>query len=834
MSFGATKLLSASGGKAYEIDQSLMFDVTDSSYLSRNYGTDANSYRKWTLSTWIKYDSTNYSGGTIWGSWDSSTQSDTSYGWLGFYQDKLHMGGWFTNWRVTNRKFRDVGAWMHLVVAVDTTIADGSADNRIKIYINGAEETSFATKNNPSQNTELPWNKNQQHRLGAINGSTAYYLGGYLAETQVIDGSQLTPSSFGETDAVTGQWIAKKYEGTYSGYSFYLKYVSGALGTDSSGSGNNYTANNLANADVLLDTPTNNFPTVNSLEPYNSTVSTLVQGNRKVLAASYSSGNYGNHFMTFKLPESGKWYVEMVGGVQAGDGNRAQLVVNEGFIIPSQSGSIAANANSTGIDLDLYANTLDMYDGGSDVGTQVTGLTASYYVVALAIDVDNNKVYGGYDSGSAITWLNSGDPAGNSNGTAHTFTSESLIGVATTTSSDDANRSYLAINFGQSSAFAFSSWTPRSNADGSGEGDFYYSPPSGFKALCSQNLPTPAVKKSTENFNTILYTGNDTDDRTLTGVGFQPDWVWIKTRDTTNYHMLFDSVRGVSKDLHTGRNHAETVASDPNNSLVAFTSDGFTVDDSSGYSDLNSSSHNYVAWNWKAGGSGSSNEDGSINTTATSVNTTAGFSISTYTGTGSTATVGHGLGVVPSVIIIKNRDQTDDWAVYSRGDATDYLAFNDADGSTDDNTYWNDTAPTSSVFSVGTAHNVNASSEDYVAYVFAEVEGFSKFGSYEANNSTNGVFVNTGFTPSWIVFKYMDGSGEWWWMLDSTRDTTNLNTEVMYINSYSAESSIGSSGGVDFLSNGFKIRATNGGINSANTYFYMAFAEFPFKYANAR
>jgi len=704
----------------------------------------------------------------------------------------------------------------------------------------------------------------------------------------------------------------------------------------------------------MLDSPTNNFPTVNSVEPYNSTVSTLVQGNRKVLAASYSSGNYGNHFMTFKLPESGKWYVEMVGGVQAGSGNRTQLVVNEGFIIPTQGSNIASNANSTGIDLDLYGNTLDMYDGGSDVGTQVTGLTASYYVVALAIDVDNNKVYGGYDSGSAITWLNSGDPAAGSNGTAHTFTSNSLMGVAVTTSSDNSNRSYLAMNFGQSSSFAFSSWTPRGNADGSGEGDFYYSPPSGFKALCTKNFPDPAVKKSTDHFNTVLYTGDGESTRTITGAGFQPNFTWLKSRTEAYSHLLYDAVRGAgaSKALKSNSNAVEGENDNATYGyLSAFASDGFSlVHGSSSASFTNENNDNMVAWNWLAGGTapsktyavkvvsdtgnkyrfddygtsavtlnlqeggtytfdqsdssnsghplrfsttsdgshgggseyttgvttngtpgssgaytritvaasaatlyyyctahsgmggqantnstfGATNLDGSI-LSVVSENTTSGFSIASYTGTGANATVGHELGVVPSMLWVKNRDTDDNWRVFSRGDNTDYLTLNYTNGSTDDNTTWNDTSPTSSVFTIGTDTNTNRSGDDFVAYCFAEVEGFSKFGTYEANNSTNGPFIYTGFTPSWIVFKYIDGAGEWWWMLDSTRDPySNLVTEVMYVNATTAEGGISSSGGVDFLSNGFKIRATNGGINSANTYFYMAFAEFPFKSANAR
>ena len=265
---------------------------------------------------------------------------------------------------------------------------------------------------------------------------------------------------------------------------------------------------------------------------------------------------------------------------------------------------------------------------------------------------------------------------------------------------------YGTFNFGQNGSF-LGSVTSQGNADGNGIGDFYYSPPSGYLALCSKNLSTPAVKKSTEHFNTVLYTGDETA-RSITGVGFEPSWVWIKERSAGGSHRIFDQVRGLNKVLQSDQTREELDRTE----VTAFNSDGFSLADSV---TVNQDGVTHVAWNWKANGSGSSNTDGSINTTATSVNTTAGFSISNYQGTGSNATVGHGLGVAPSVIIIKNRSQADDWAVYSRGDATDYLELNTNSysqlASTDDNTYWNDTAPTSSVFTIGTAQSVNASSE---------------------------------------------------------------------------------------------------------------------------
>ena len=839
MSRTAHKLLAASGSKdAYEIDQSLMFEVADSSYLNRT-PSSASNQRTWTFSTWFKNTSENYAGGSIWTSWNSSTQSDASYGWMGLYQDKLHIGGWFTNWRVTNRLFRDVGAWYHIVIAVDTTIADGSADNRVRIYINGVEETSFATKNNPSQNTDLPWNSTQQHRLGAINSSTAYYLGGYLAETHCIDGSQLTPSSFGETDSVSGAWIPKEITGlTYGTNGFYLKFVSGAIGTDSSGEGNNYTANNLANADVLLDTPTNNFSTLNGIQAFNTTTGVLTQGNLFFAAGAYSSGHYSNISSTFNVPASGKWYAECRISIEAGGGN----VTVFGVVDQDINWSGVANENLTGMDgffTSLYGNYIKVVDSGS-VGTGNTSATATSYILGMALDVDNGYAYFGVDSGSAMVWYQAdgstsgGDPTSGSTGTggfARTFTTNDTITVSVSVSSSGGDGSQNHLNFGQNGTFCGTE-TAGGNADGNGRGNFFRSPPSGFKALCSKNLPTPAIKKSTEHFNTVLYTGTGNLDYDITGVGFRPDFNWIKKRSEADDHVITDAVRGAGQVIKSQANSAEE---DWTDYVGPFLADGIRLSDVQQGDAVNESGQTYVMWNWKANGSGSSNEDGSINTTATSANTTSGFSVSTYTGTGSNATVGHGLGVAPSAIIIKNRGVADDWAVYSRGDATDYLELNTTNATADDNTYWNDTAPTSSVFSIGTAHSVNASSETYVAYCFANVEGFFKSGTYTGNGAAeDGTYVYTGFSPALVIVKEASSAGGSWFMWDNKREVGNVKDAVVWADGTYAETAHAEYE-IDFLSNGFKLRGNSAASNqSGQTMLYLCWAESPFKYANAR
>ena len=331
------------------------------------------------------------------------------------------------------------------------------------------------------------------------------------------------------------------------------------------------------------------------------------------------------------------------------------------------------------------------------------------------------------------------------------------------------------------------------------------------------------INKSTAHFNTKLWSGNN-GTQAITGVGFQPDWLWIKARTgASNNHRLVDAVRGVTKVIYSSSNSAEGTASGVPQS---FDSDVFTLNTSD--SAINGNGVNYVGWNWKAGtGQGSSNTDGSINTTYTSVNTTAGFSICSYTGTGSNATVGHGLGVAPKMILIKRLSADDNWIVYHNslgGTKNLYLDATNAEATRSDT--FNNTAPTSSVFSLGSATGTNGSGSTYIAYCFADVKGYSKFGSYTGNGNADGTFIYTGFKPQLVMLKQTSGATNWA-MNDIKRQQYNAQDIILYADSTGAES--GYSGNFfDILSNGFKQRMSGSYYNgSGNTYIYMAFAQAP-------
>ncbi len=341
------------------------------------------------------------------------------------------------------------------------------------------------------------------------------------------------------------------------------------------------------------------------------------------------------------------------------------------------------------------------------------------------------------------------------------------------------------------------------------------------------------INKSTDYFNTKLYTGNGSTNA-ITGVGFQPDWLWLKDRSAGGGHILVDAVRGNNKSLSSQDTNAEVTRTDI---VTAFNSDGFTLGADSG-NFVNVSGNNIVSWNWKANGAGSSNTDGSITSTV-SVNTTSGFSIVTGTENASGSwTVGHGLGVAPQVIICKTTGATSDWFVWheSLGPTRlgeKFLKLNStAVSPANDSVVWNNTVPTSSVFSMGSG--VWNDSATFVAYCFAEKQGYSKFGSYVGNGNVNGSFIYTGFSPAFVICKKTSGADNWMMFTNKISSSTgtdggyNIHSRILEANGSGAEQSVGTDQGLDFVSNGFKIREDNANLNgSGATYIYMAFAEAP-------
>jgi hypothetical protein len=495
---------------------------------------------------------------------------------------------------------------------------------------------------------------------------------------------------------------------------------------------------------------------------------------------------------------SGKWYWEAtcISGDYAGIGLRFGI---DNISTPVGSGVRPGNTATS------YVYT--SWNGNKNNNSTSTAYGSTYTtndVISVALDLDNGRIWWAKNG----VWQASGDPAA---GTNAAFTG--ISGSYTAIFGDDTGGGItIGINFGQR--------------------PFAYTPPSGFRSLCTTNLPASTVLKGSDYFNAVLWTGNSTASQAITGVGFQPDLVWAKSRPANSGQDWVDAVRGATKNIQSNSTAAETTS----NTVISFQSDGFTVGDGLGY-DINKSGESVVGWCWNAGGSNATNTSGTITSTVRA-NTTSGFSIVTYTGTGANATVGHGLGVAPQMVIVKRRSTGGtNWAVWHTGiAATERLELNATDAKSTDATAWNSTSPSSTVFSVGTAIATNLSSGTYVAYCFAPVAGYSAFGSYTGNGSSDGPFVFTGFRPRWVMFKKSSGTSNWG-IVDTARDTFNVTDLYLYANLSNAEATGTSTSGpfLDVLSNGFKLRGNSGDINdSSATYIYAAFAESPFKYALAR
>ena len=741
----------------YEISQSARFNDDDSSYLHRT-PSSAGNRRTWTWSGWVKRGNlgSKYFFGAVNTGTDSIGFTSTGIITIGFNNandGKLQ----------TNRLFRDVSAWYHIVVGVDTT--SGTAGDRIRLYVNGVEETSFSADVAPSLNYDTGVNNTVSNTVGSLSAPSGYF-DGYLAEVHLVDGSQLTAASFGETDSTTGQWVPKAYSGSYGTNGFYLQFQdSSAFGDDTSGNGNDFTSSGLAAADQMSDSPTDNHCTLNPLWVDQHTLS---DGN---LVASAAGDSAAIGTMAFDVTDSDGFYFEAKVTTAATYPNVGIRTVES----PSQVGAVTSlSGNSTG----RYSFT------GSDGNFNDAGSSSSY---GSAWAGTADKVIGVLVKAGALYF--SIDGTIQNSGTA---AKTGLTGYMLPTVFYDAGSGTSA------------SWEMRFDASDWGTS------PSGYKAISSNNLADPTIDDPSAYFQTTLYAGNGSTQSITNGgnSNLQPDLIWIKNRSATDNHVLTDAVRGATKIISSDSRDAETTDAD---TVTAFASDGFALgaDDK-----VNTSSENYVAWQWKEG-------------------STPGFDIVTYTGTGSGANISHSLGVKPSVVIVKCRsDSSTHWIVNDwSGDYANKLKLNETEAASGSSGFV--TAATSSTFTLGTDTDVNGSSRTYVAYCFAEVESFSSFGSYVGNGSaTDGPFVYTGFRPALVVTKNITNSGDAGPGADSARAPLIVANATVFWNLNNAETTGYS---VDLLSNGFRPFSSDHGINeSGATYIYAAWAESPFKTATAR
>ena len=787
-----TKQVAVSGG--ITLTKSLRFRSSASAYLNRTPSSTGNP-KTYTWSGWVKLGTTS----TTLPLFQAATSSTNL---VCFYYDGRQLiaqiyndPSYNTTWN-TNAIYSDTSAWYHVVISVDTT--QSSATNIVKIYVNGVSMSLIYALNGRgtiAQNTNTQANTSGiSNTIGNYNagGTTILYYDGYMTDVYLIDGQALTPSSFGATNATTGVWQPKAYSGSYGTNGFHLTFANTTstttLGYDTSGNSNNWTTNNISltagsTYDSMNDVPTLTSATASNycvLNPATQSAGTISNGNLQY----YGPNSWKAIASTILLPSTGKWYAEVVLLNAPLSSNFGDVWNVFGFIAPS---SVSAWSYNTGTS--FYISDTGYYSNYSTGGTgNFTGNTTGT-VLGLAFDRSTNQVtiyQNGVSKATVTIGITSGSDLYFFNG------------------SYSATYGSMAVNFGQQG--------------------FTYTPPSGYVALNTYNLPTPTIVQGNKYMDATLYTGNGTSQTITNAGGFKPDFFWLKARSAAYDNGLIDTNRGTTNYLISNSTAAET-----SGSTLTANSNGFSL--TTGF---NNGSTTYVAWQWQAGqGSNVSNTNGSITSTV-SASTTAGFSVVTYTGTGANATVGHGLGVAPSMMIVKSRTNILEWDVYHVSLGATKRLFLDSTSAVDTSINpWNNTAPTSSVFSIGVGLNTNTSGASLLAYCFAPVTGFSAFGSYTGNGSTSGPFIYTGFRPKFILVKCYDGLTNWN-IYDSSRNTYNPETYKLIPNLGDAEYTI-SGGTMNFLSNGFQLINTSTDFNgNGYNYIYMAFAENPFKYANAR
>ncbi len=609
---------------AYTIANSARFNDDDSANLSKTFSGAPADRKKGTISTWIKRGNLG-TRQTIVAGYDGSSSNSSwlEFGAGGAAADNLSFafGGATSAELRSSALFRDPSKWMHVVVVWDTT--DATAANRVKMYIDGMQITAFDAANYPAQNAEYQFAlANANNRIGQQQGGACCSIDVYLSDLHFVDGQALTPTSFGEYDA-NGYWRPKSYTGTYGTNGFKLAFGnSAALGTDTSGNGNNWTANNLDATDQVIDTPTNAFATLNSI--YKNSSLTLSQGN---LSMTHSAGNFLTALSIIGVT-SGKWYWEVTAGAQSSGSNFYLVgVATSTAFTPMTLGAFPGGSSANG-GISYYGHDGTTYNGGTNAAYGNTFTTND--VVGVALDLDNKKIYFSKNG----TWQNSGDPVGGT-------------GAAATLSGADPVFPSLAVYTGASASINFGQPGTTTTTHYSAAGGYFrYEPPSGFKALSTANLPEPDVVVPKNYFDAIAYAGTGAaksvyqTGTSTTVTGFSPDLVWIKNRtDASTNHALFDALRGVQAWLSSNLTAGEDV--DDTESLTSYDDNGFSLGSGASSANVNTSGKNYISWLWKE-------------------TAEAGFDIVSYKGTGKSRTVSHSLGKAPDFMLVK--EVRGDWA----------------------------------------------------------------------------------------------------------------------------------------------------------------------------
>ena len=754
----------------YTVVDSMLFNGTNALLQRTGWTADINR-KTLTVSHWIKRGKL----GTLqemYGGYDGATVNVTKLYFTANDTLGFNFGGATMLTVETNAVYRDPSAWYHIVLSIDTTQAVDI--DRVTLYVNGEELSDFKSSAYPAlnQNCQL-WLNNQ-----ALIGKRTVYYDGYMSEFNYIEGQALTPSDFGETGKF-GEWLPKKYTGTYGTNGFYLEALDSAdLGKDTSGNGNDWTNTNVVQ---VTDTPTDNYAVFNPLIPPSARTA-ISDGNLTVLGTSTIES--GNDYGTIGI-DNGKWYWE-TNVIRNSSASAYPILGAVQYLQPNSNGGSTGSAVTKGFGI---FSSGGVYKEGSLI-TTTTSFTAGD-IIGIALNIDDLEV----------TFYKNGNPI---------YTLTSLAAGTYWSGVSSYANSEASINFGQK--------------------DFAYAVPTGFKALSTKNLPDATVVPS-KNFGVRLRTGTGVE-ATVSDLGFQPDLLWTKTRSWDD-----PLITGINHNLHStlmAQNYSflQTNTTDPENSTAT---NYYMTPTSTGYNvgtgdNINQVNHTFVDWLWKAG-TEVTNTDGDI-TTSVSANTTAGFSIVTFTGTGViTDTIGHGLGTTPEMMFVRGRSVGSGWFTYNKtmGNGK-FMYLNTTQAETTSSGVWNNTSPTNTVFVTGSASD----GVTMVAYCFASVEGYSKIGSYTGNSSTDGPFVYTGFRPAYVLVKNSTSGGLSWVINDTSRDTYNVCNKDLIADGANAESNP-IPGRMDILSNGFKIRSSANSVNqNGNTLIYMAFAEHPFKNANAR